>query len=408
MKTGLLPFLPRARARVVHPHFRCVRPRQNPPRPPPIPAARPASSSPARKTGGQRREPRRREPPQRPDRHGPHERRGAAQLFGDDLHKRTIARISRRDQNIAHEARGADPLHGVARKQDPKAALIKAKQRFEPRRTEFFARLELQFPRGSGEFVPRADREAIVAAIDAIADGRAEFFRDMALVLDGEVGDAAPRVEHVGLRERLCRADVEAGPAGAAMIALGRVARQRQRGEDRAKKQPGAEVARDEIGVLALPAKARRLRQRLLHDRRGIDEHLDLGRVEALIAGGGRELSRELLQAAFDDLVIIAVAGVDRDVARAFVGESRQRIAGRRVIRPEHHDADRLRPEFAGIGAARLSRGKPVHVSGRARGEPGGKAFAGAFDGGRRGDPANVETKLQRLRPKRAQKSRSA
>ena len=57
------------------------------------------------------------------------------------------------------------------------------------------------------------------------------------------------------------------------MIAVRLVARQFGRGVDRAEKQPGAEFARDEVGVLALPAQSRRLRQRLFHHGRGIDEH---------------------------------------------------------------------------------------------------------------------------------------
>ncbi len=61
------------------------------------------------------------------------------------------------------------------------------------------------------------------------------------------------------------------------MVDLGGVARQVGGGEDRAEKQPGAEFARDEVGVLALPAQSGRLRQRLFHHRGGVDEHLDLG-----------------------------------------------------------------------------------------------------------------------------------
>ena len=60
------------------------------------------------------------------------------------------------------------------------------------------------------------------------------------------------------------------------MIAVGLVARQVGRGEDRAEKQPRAEFARDQIGVLALPAQSRRLRQRLFHHGGGIDEHFHL------------------------------------------------------------------------------------------------------------------------------------
>ena len=57
---------------------------------------------------------------------------------------------------------------------------------------------------------------------------------------------------------------------------LGRIGRQIERGEDRAEEQPRAEFARDQIGVLALPADAGRFRQRLFHHRRGVDEDFDL------------------------------------------------------------------------------------------------------------------------------------
>ena len=83
---------------------------------------------------------------------------------------------------------------------------------------QLVARGELRLAAGLRELVPRADRQAIVAAVDAVADRGAQLARDRALVLDGEVGDAAPRIELIGRREGLGRADVEAGAAGAAMI----------------------------------------------------------------------------------------------------------------------------------------------------------------------------------------------
>ncbi len=62
-----------------------------------------------------------------------------------------------------------------------------------------------------------------------------------------------------------------------AMILFARVRLDVERREDGADEQPRAEFARDEIGVLALPAEARLLRQRLLHHRRSIDEELHFG-----------------------------------------------------------------------------------------------------------------------------------
>ena len=73
-----------------------------------------------------------------------------------------------------------------------------------------------------GELVPGADREAVVAAEDAVADAFAQLRRDGPLVLDRQVGDAAPRIEAVGRRKGVRRADVEAAPAGAAAVGLGR------------------------------------------------------------------------------------------------------------------------------------------------------------------------------------------
>src|SRR6185295_14183287 len=66
------------------------------------------------------------------------------------------------------------------------------------------------------KLVPRTHRKAVVAAVDAVADQRAQFARDRTFVLDGEIGDAAPRIEPVRRRKRRGRADVEAGAAAAA------------------------------------------------------------------------------------------------------------------------------------------------------------------------------------------------
>src|SRR5882724_13417870 len=152
-----------------------------------------------------------------------------------------------------------------------KGRIIELREFAQAGRAQLVARGELGLAAFLRELVPGAGRETIVAAIDAIADRLAKLVRDRSLVLDGEVGNAAPRVELVGRGKRRGRTDVETGLARAAMIGLGLVARQVERGVDRAEKQPGAEPARDQVGVLALPAEAGGLRQRLFHYGRGID-----------------------------------------------------------------------------------------------------------------------------------------
>src|SRR5512135_1368580 len=79
-----------------------------------------------------------------------------------------------------------------------------------------------------GETVPRTDQLAVVAAIDAVADERAQLDGDAALEFDGEVGDATPRVELIRCSDGLGWADVDAGMAGAAVVLFRRVGRQRQ------------------------------------------------------------------------------------------------------------------------------------------------------------------------------------
>jgi hypothetical protein len=60
----------------------------------------------------------------------------------------------------------------------------------------------------------------------------------MSLVLDGEVGDASPRIELIGRDERACRAHVEAALAGAAMILFRLIWSDFGGGKDRAEEQP--------------------------------------------------------------------------------------------------------------------------------------------------------------------------
>src|SRR5262249_60426701 len=117
------------------------------------------------------------------------------------------------------------------------------------------ARGELRLAANLRVFVPGAHREAVVAAVDAVTHEGTQLAWDRALVLDGEVGDAAPRIEAVGRGECRGRAHVEAGAAASAVVGLARIRRQLERGEDRTEEQPGAELARHQIGVLALPAK---------------------------------------------------------------------------------------------------------------------------------------------------------
>ncbi len=66
--------------------------------------------------------------------------------------------------------------------------------------------------------VPRADELAVVAAVDAVAHQGSELFRNRAVVLDGEIGDAAATIHHIGSHNGASGADVDAGDTLAALL----------------------------------------------------------------------------------------------------------------------------------------------------------------------------------------------
>ena len=66
-------------------------------------------------------------------------------------------------------------------------------------------------------------------------------------------------------------------------------------------------MARHQICMLALPAQTAAGGERLFHDRGRIDEYFHVA------AGVGRQPARQLLQARFDQVVIVIALGVDRD-----------------------------------------------------------------------------------------------
>ena len=192
------------------------------------------------------------------------------------------------------------------------------------------------------------------------------------------------------------------------MVALRGVGRQLERGEDGAEKQPRAHVARDQIRVLALPADAGGLGERLLHHRGGIDEDFDIA------AGFFDEPASEAFQPRPDHVVIIVALGVDRDGAMQALSQDRQRIAIRAVIDAEHDDRAHVRPQHAGIAAPVGVFRHPVHVAVGAGGEEVAQPLGRVRDRVRPRDTDRVEALRarglgeRRLERGRGQKSRLA
>src|SRR5690554_3631861 len=82
------------------------------------------------------------------------------------------------------------------------------------------------------ELLPRTHQLAVITTKHPIAHGRAQFFRNTALELNGEIADAAPGIQYTSAHERIGRAHFEAGRAAATVIGFkGWVYRQWRAGE---------------------------------------------------------------------------------------------------------------------------------------------------------------------------------
>src|SRR5579863_2926849 len=105
--------------------------------------------------------------------------------------ERGIAAVADGDHYIAQEAVAADPLDRRLAEQGAECGAVQCRQHGQWRRLQFLARPKLDLGCMAREFVPGAYRQAIVTAKYAVAHRLAEFTRDRALVLDGQIGNAA-------------------------------------------------------------------------------------------------------------------------------------------------------------------------------------------------------------------------
>jgi len=211
-------------------------------------------------------------------------------------------------------------------------------------RREVRARSERRIGSRPGELhVPRAHVLAHVAPEQPITDERPLVRREVAAMLDREIGDAAARVHHVRRDEGVGRAGIEAAPAGAAAIPLKRqIGREGGIGENHADEREGADPGMDEHHVLGDPAQAGALRELPL--RNGSRVHVAAGRRARC------ELTnrvREPVQAAGEHAMIVGGLSVLGD-ARLTPGRRpgvveivRQRDDRHRRFR---HDGGRLFP----------------------------------------------------------------
>ena len=224
-------------------------------------------------------------------------------VLGGSLEGREVfagSRIAEGDANVAEEAGAFGALDGRLAEEATEFLVGEGEEVAQGVLEDGLARMELGFLGDFGKAVPRADGEAVVAAVDAVTHEGTEFEGDGAFVLDGEVGDAAPRIHGVGRGDCLGRASVDAGGALAAVIVLGFVGGKRKSGEEIGEKEPGAEAAMNLDGGFSIPAEARFVGEVALENGSGVG-------VVSLGATVLFEESIQFAQTGGNDVVVVAV-----------------------------------------------------------------------------------------------------
>ena len=87
------------------------------------------------------------------------------------------------------------------------------------------ADVKIFFLCGTGKTVPGADQLAVIAAIDPVAEQRAQRFRYGVAQFNGQVGDAQAGIQFVRPEDRAGRTDIDAGLAAAAVCLAGGIQR---------------------------------------------------------------------------------------------------------------------------------------------------------------------------------------
>ena len=147
--------------------------------------------------------------------------------------------------------------------------------------------------------------------------------------------------------------------------------------------------------MLALPADSRGGGQRFLHHRRGIDKNL-----QRPVRLGGDPAAKPF-QALLDHIMVIAPAGVNRDIGLGLLPQKRQRVFRRAIIHAQHDDASRPLPESVRRTAFSGAHRQPVHVALPAKGEEFLEVIDGYLFGTGRGESDFFEAQRLGLSPDR-------
>ena len=166
------------------------------------------------------------------------------------------AGVAEGNADVAEECGAFDAFDGAFGEEGAEGLVVEGEEVAKAVVEDGGAGLEGGVAGGLGEAVPGTGVEAVVAAVDATAEGAAELEGDGAFAFDGEVGEAAAGVHLTGGGDGLGGAGGDAAGAGAAVVGGFLVRGQVEGGDDFSEEEPGAELAVDLHGAFAIPAEA--------------------------------------------------------------------------------------------------------------------------------------------------------
>ena len=145
--------------------------------------------------------------------------------------------------DVSQEAVAFDSFDGGLREEGSELLRVESEEVAEAMVKEAWTGVEAGFSGDLGEAVPGTGVEAVVAAVDAVADGATEFQWDTSFVLDGEIGNAALCGQLSRGGDSLGRAGLDTGGAFSAVVSRCFIGFELQRGKELAKEKPSTEFA---------------------------------------------------------------------------------------------------------------------------------------------------------------------
>src|SRR5439155_14584761 len=155
---------------------------------------------------------------------------------------RLIADVAERDTDVSEQAASLRAKNRRVRETALESNIIKREEFNEIRLCQILSSVSLHDLTLSGETVPWANRKAIIAAVNPIANGATKLDRNRSFQFDGQIRNATTRIELEWRCDRGCWTSLQAARARSAAIPFGRIRLQFERRDDLSQKNPVAQL----------------------------------------------------------------------------------------------------------------------------------------------------------------------